>query len=243
MINWWQWTCWGRRPHFPVEGQWTGTGTKILSLCCPRWQVWSVCQSLEPVQQPYGFMSRQFQWQLGRRGEYPQDHNTWRTIRPTVIIIIIIIIIGPPSSCFTRSSIPQHFLTGRLSVDQGGCSTSNWVESRLRQIALGCVRRLSAIVARLPAACLPCQSPQAALVTHTLSNTGTSWVVHISLLVMRRLRHSHAIATATSSANRYLHVHLHLGWLGSRVVSVLDSGAEGPGFKSQPRRCRVTFLG
>jgi len=29
-----------------------------------------------------------------------------------------------------------------------------------------------------------------------------------------------------------------LGWLGSRVVSVLDSGAEGPGFKSQPRRCR-----
>jgi len=50
VINRWQWTCWGRRPHFPVEGQWTGAGTKILSLCCPRWQVWSVCQSLEPVQ-------------------------------------------------------------------------------------------------------------------------------------------------------------------------------------------------
>ena len=33
------------------------------------------------------------------------------------------------------------------------------------------------------------------------------------------------------------------GWLGSRVVSVLDSGEEGPGFKSQPRRCRVTVLG
>jgi len=32
-------------------------------------------------------------------------------------------------------------------------------------------------------------------------------------------------------------------WLGSRVVSVLDSGAEGPGFQSQPRRCRVTVLG
>jgi len=32
-------------------------------------------------------------------------------------------------------------------------------------------------------------------------------------------------------------------WLGSRVVSVLDSGEEGPGFKSQPRRCRVTVLG
>ena len=32
-------------------------------------------------------------------------------------------------------------------------------------------------------------------------------------------------------------------WLGSRVISVLDLGAEGPGFKSQPRRCRVTVLG
>ena len=31
--------------------------------------------------------------------------------------------------------------------------------------------------------------------------------------------------------------------LGRRAVSVLDSGAEGPGFKSQSRRCRVTVLG
>jgi len=31
--------------------------------------------------------------------------------------------------------------------------------------------------------------------------------------------------------------------VGSRAVSVLDSGAEGPGFKSQPRRCRATVLG
>jgi len=42
VIKRWQWTCWGRRPHFLVEGQWTGAGTKILSLCCPRWQVWSL---------------------------------------------------------------------------------------------------------------------------------------------------------------------------------------------------------
>ena len=34
-----------------------------------------------------------------------------------------------------------------------------------------------------------------------------------------------------------------LGWLGSRVVSVLDSGEVGPEFNSQPRRCRVTVLG
>ena len=33
------------------------------------------------------------------------------------------------------------------------------------------------------------------------------------------------------------------GTLGSRVVSALDSGAQGPGLKSQPRRCRVTVLG
>ena len=31
-------------------------------------------------------------------------------------------------------------------------------------------------------------------------------------------------------------------WLSSQVVSVLDSGAEGPGFKSQSWRCRVTSL-
>ena len=31
--------------------------------------------------------------------------------------------------------------------------------------------------------------------------------------------------------------------LGSRVVSVLDSGAVGPGFKSQLQRSRVTVLG
>jgi len=32
-------------------------------------------------------------------------------------------------------------------------------------------------------------------------------------------------------------------WLRSLVVSVLDSGAVRPGFKSQPRCCRVTVLG
>jgi len=42
-----------------------------------------------------------------------------------------------------------------------------------------------------------------------------------------------------------LQVHCRVGqeWLGSRVVSVLDSGTEGPGFKSRPLRCRVTVLG
>ena len=35
----------------------------------------------------------------------------------------------------------------------------------------------------------------------------------------------------------------YLGWLCRRVVSVPDTGAEGPGFKSQLRRCRITVLG
>ena len=36
---------------------------------------------------------------------------------------------------------------------------------------------------------------------------------------------------------------LLIGWFSSRVFSVLDSGAEGPGFKSQSRHCQVTVLG
>ena len=53
-----------------------------------------------------------------------------------------------------------------------------------------------------------------------------------------------AIDAAELISRRSLPVRVKLeGWLSSRVVSVLDSGAEGPGFKSQPRRCRVTVLG
>ena len=36
---------------------------------------------------------------------------------------------------------------------------------------------------------------------------------------------------------------LTVSTIGSRVVSVLDSSAEGPGFKSQSRHCRVKVLG
>ena len=45
------------------------------------------------------------------------------------------------------------------------------------------------------------------------------------------------------SGRQLLGLIVFVGWLGSRVVSALDSGVEGPGFKSQPRRCRVTVLG
>jgi len=54
-------------------------------------------------------------------------------------------------------------------------------------------------------------------------------------------------AALNISITRCLHAlysrYNRLRWLGSRVVSVLDSGAVRPGFKSQPRRCRVTVLG
>ena len=57
--------------------------------------------------------------------------------------------------------------------------------------------------------------------------------------------HSHSDPPSPSPARSVgiLRVKLRLGWLGSRVVSVLDSGVVGPGFRSQSRRCRVLVLG
>ena len=52
------------------------------------------------------------------------------------------------------------------------------------------------------------------------------------------------VHTAADSTSREDTATYNNEWLGSRVVSVLNSGAEvsGPGFKLQPRRCRVTVL-
>ena len=50
-------------------------------------------------------------------------------------------------------------------------------------------------------------------------------------------------SAAVADARVFHCLYIGNGWLGSRVVGVLDSGAEGPGFKSQSRRCRVTVLG
>jgi len=64
--------------------------------------------------------------------------------------------------------------------------------------------------------------------------------------VMKTLqRHNLSNRTLLHTSQRYLAhgIPTVSRWLGSRVVSVLDSGAEGPGFKSQSRRCRVTVLG
>ena len=70
----------------------------------------------------------------------------------------------------------------------------------------------------------------------------TDFIVTLFCVVFELLRYTNTVSrsrVAFSVSNRPI----VLRWLGSRVVSVLDSGAEGPGFKSQPRRCRVTVLG
>jgi len=54
------------------------------------------------------------------------------------------------------------------------------------------------------------------------------------------------IALVAAVAGRYSFFSWHgVGWptVAEWLATVLDSGAEGPGFKSQPRRCRVTVLG
>jgi len=63
-------------------------------------------------------------------------------------------------------------------------------------------------------------------------------------LGLRHTFENRLVARFLNDSSCYLHVYrLHLGCLGSWVVSVLDSGAEGPGFNLQSRRCRVTVLG
>ena len=91
--------------------------------------------------------------------------------------------------------------------------------------------------------------PTCKVYTHTHTHTHTA----SACLPAGRARSSRTITT--NNARRYCiayyssrHATLHattsyLRWLDSRVVSVLDSGAEGSGFESQPRRCRVIALG
>ena len=60
-----------------------------------------------------------------------------------------------------------------------------------------------------------------------------AYETHVQKYVSRRIRRSSMISLSICN----------VGWLGSRVVSLLDSGAGEPGFISQSRRCRLTVLG
>jgi len=65
---------------------------------------------------------------------------------------------------------------------------------------------------------------------------------HTDTLSKTQKKEKKEITVTTNSKHAIMFATLKR-WFGSRVVSVLDSGAEGPWFKSQPRRCRVTVLG
>jgi len=55
--------------------------------------------------------------------------------------------------------------------------------------------------------------------------------------------HRSSADTRAFFTSEMFNVWLNHGWFGSRVVSVLDSGAVGSRLESQPRRCRVIVLG
>jgi len=79
------------------------------------------------------------------------------------------------------------------------------------------------------------------LITHTPLRWSWPRQRSVISLSLRALAQQEAVSRISTEKS-----HLHSavdGWLGSGVVSVLDSGVEGPGFKSQPRCCRVTVLG
>jgi len=79
------------------------------------------------------------------------------------------------------------------------------------------------------------------------SYTWCGWVQaadHVTTRITLTCRWTWKLATKCARFTHYVLIgHYDLGWLGSRVVSMLDSGAERPGFKSQRRRCRETVLG
>jgi len=73
------------------------------------------------------------------------------------------------------------------------------------------------------------------------------WWIIITMCWLLWLMDFYIVTTAAWSfgrcaSNTMCHAYC-IVWLGSRVVSVLDSGAERTGFKSQPRRCRISVLG
>jgi len=72
------------------------------------------------------------------------------------------------------------------------------------------------------------------------ASTVNATITHVT--AMWRSRVAGCLNANTAFSITYTQTHAHQRYdtiRGSRVVSVLDSGAEGPRFKSQPRRRRV----
>jgi len=73
---------------------------------------------------------------------------------------------------------------------------------------------------------------------------GAHFLIRSAQLVRKtRLELALVYALVDQYAQLVLDALRYAGWLGSRVVSVLDSGAVWPGCESQPRRCRLTVIG
>ena len=68
-------------------------------------------------------------------------------------------------------------------------------------------------------------------------------VLHFPLGHLQRTQILHNVSVDSNVQFTTTYYNTTWWWLGSRMVSVLDSGAVGPGFILQPRRCRVTVLG
>ena len=82
----------------------------------------------------------------------------------------------------------------------------------------------------------------------TVSGSGIRWAICKSAPRSRQIttpapHHSVFLQAGCPSCRPTNSVKALKAQVVSRVVSVLDSGAEGPGFKSQSRRCWVTVLG
>jgi len=107
---------------------------------------------------------------------------------------------------------------------------------RQRRVRLVADRRRNAGEQRPAAAAPPCRRPAAALVDRAAATSPP-----VRPRCARRRVHL-ALVSPSTCRHRTL-IRLPSLQIGSRVVSVLDSGAEGPGFKSQSRRYRVTVLG
>jgi len=85
-------------------------------------------------------------------------------------------------------------------------------------------------------------SPILFTITKQLSDLSWNMQARSGTLAYHLNSQKHLSSSATSLPNHFWRRYIVVGWLGSRVISVLDSGAEGPEFKSQPRRCPVTVL-
>jgi len=72
-----------------------------------------------------------------------------------------------------------------------------------------------------------------------------STVIANNMKKTSKIRPSHSSLTCyyLGPLRQHMLKSTRIAWLGSWVVSVLDSGAEGPVFKSQSRRCWVPVLG